>query len=363
MKIKNKIVIPLLLLFGFFALVLLISCGKEEKVKKESIQPVKIFEVKNKSTRGFNFPCVVDAGRKVNLSFRVGGRIIELPIKEGDRVQKGQLIAKLDPKDIQLMVNSSKAQYLKTQADYERYQVLYEKDAIPLATLDLIRAQRDIAKSQYEDATKKLGYTKLTAPFSGVIGSRFVENYMDIMPQLPIISLNNVDEIEAVINVPESLVQEFSKAGHSHEIYALFDNKLKQKYALKVKEVSTQADKATQTFKVRLSMQQSENMNLFPGMTGQVYVNNTNLDESEKGFVIPSLSVLDAVNKGFYVWVINQEDNSVSRRPVSVGSLIGNESIKVLSGLRDGELIVVSGLRKLKEGMKVKIWEEQRKGI
>ena len=134
--------------------ILLFSCGEEEEVKKEVVRPIKVLKVSSGGSGEFSFPGVVDAGKKVVLSFRVNGRVMALPVMEGDNVSKGQLLARLDPKDFELNVTQAKAQFVKAHADYERYQTLYEKDAVPIADLDLKRAQRDVAKSQLDEAEK-----------------------------------------------------------------------------------------------------------------------------------------------------------------------------------------------------------------
>ena len=340
--------------------ILLLSCSKEEEVKKEVVRPIKVYEVSHGGAGEFSFPGVVDAGKKVLLSFRVRGHLIELPVMEGESVSKGKLLARLDPTDFQLNVNKAKAQYVKSEADYDRFQILYEKDAIPMADLDLRRAQKDVAKSQLDEAKKNLAYTYLRAPYNGVIGNRFVDNFMDVRAQESIIELNNVKDIEIIINVSENLIRGIN-AGMKADAFAIFENAPGVKFPLARKEISNRADQVTQTFKVTLQMPQPEKFNVLPGMTCEVIVQTESVQDEGVKFTttVPAISVQSSPDGSSYVWIIDKKDMSVSKRVVKIVSLSGSEDIKIENGLNGGELIAIAGFKKLKEGIIVRLWDEQ----
>lgn len=339
---------------------LLFSCSEKEEVKKEVTRPIKVHKVSRGGSGEFSFPGVVNAGKNVVLSFRVSGRLMQLPVMEGDNVKKGQLLARLDPKDYQLNVTQAKAQSVKAEADYERYQTLYEKDAVPMADLDLKRAQRDVAKSKLDEAEKNLAYTYLRAPFSGVIGSRLVENFMDVRAQESIIDLNNVTDVEIIINVSENIIRGIN-AGIKVDAFAIFENAPGVRFPLSRKEVSNRADQVTQTFKVTLQMPQPEKFNVLPGMTCEVIVQTESVQDVGVEFTttVPASSVLSNSDGSSYVWIIDKKDMSVSKRVVKIGSLSGSEDINIENGLDGGELIAIAGIKKLKEGMIVRLWDEQ----
>ena len=343
--------------------ILLFSCGEEEEVKQEVVRPIKVLKVSSGGSGEFSFPGVVDAGKKVVLSFRVNGRVMALPVMEGDNVSKGQLLARLDPKDFELNVTQAKAQFVKAHADYERYQTLYEKDAVPIADLDLKKAQKDVAKTQLDEAEKNLAYTYLRAPFSGVIGNRFVENFTDVRAQESIIDLNNVKNVEVIINVSENFIRGIN-AGMKAEAYAIFENAPNVKFPLSRKEVSNRADPVTQTFRVTLQMPQPENFSLLPGMTCEVFVTiqYTGENQIEVGTSVPAIAVLSDPDGSNFVWVIDESTMTAEKRKVSIGELKGSEDINITSGLNGGEIIAIAGTKNLEEGTKVRFWEEQEEG-
>ena len=351
--------------FGSFlvALVLMISgCGKTEVAEPApAVRPVKVFSVGGVESGKLTFPGTVEAGEKAAMSFRVPGRLIELPIREGQDVDKGALIGRLDPKDYQISVEAAQAEFQKAEADYRRYQTLYEKDAVPIADFDFRRSQRDVKKAQLDEARKNLSYTYLRAPFAGRIGNRYVENFMDVKANETIVDLNDVTKVEIQVDVPETIIKGV-RAGMKAEPYAVFELVPDKKFPLKLKELSNRADPATQTFKATLVMPQPEQVSLLPGMTAQVEVWITEADETGKTLqeiIIPAIAVVGDERGKSYVWVVDETDMTVHRKEVEAGEMVGSEDIHIGKGLEPGEKVVTAGMLKLQEGMKVRIWEEK----
>lgn len=348
------------------AALLIAGCGKEEQeAGGPVIRPVKTAVVAGFHEGEFTFPATVEAGRKMIVSFRVPGRIIELPIKEGQDVGEGELIARLDPRDYQIAVDEARADFTRAQADFERYTTLYEKDAVPRADLDLKRSQRDVASSKLEEAQKNLDYTHLRAPFAGTIGNRFVENFMDVKVQEQIVDLNNTDIVEININAPENLVSSLRNFERQLEVksYAEFASAAGKRYALTLRELSTRADPQTQTFQITFQMPQPDDITLLPGMSANVRI----VARAKAGaeitvpVAVPAIAVIGGDTGGDYVWVVNTDDMTVHKVDVVVGQLKGTDEIEIEDGLEGGEFIVVAGMKVLTEGMKVRFWEDQDK--
>jgi multidrug efflux pump subunit AcrA (membrane-fusion protein) len=116
--------------FILLAAILIIGCGEEEKETTQVVKPVKTVTVSGFGEGEITFPATVEAGEKLLMSFRIPGRIVQLPVKEGEEVNRGQLIARLDPKDYQIAINEARAEFNKAEADLKRYQKLYERDAV-----------------------------------------------------------------------------------------------------------------------------------------------------------------------------------------------------------------------------------------
>jgi len=348
------------------ATLLVSGCGqKEQEDGGPIVRPVKTAVVAGFHEGEFTFPATVEAGRKMVVSFRVPGRIIELPIKEGQDVKEGQLIARLDPKDYQIAVDEERASFTRATADFDRYKTLYEKDAVPLADLDLKRSQRDVAQAKLNEAEKNLSYTYLRASFDGTIGNRYVENFMDIKVQEQIVDLNNTDIVEIKINAPENLVSSLRNFERQLEVksYAEFASAAGKQYELTLKELSARADPQTQTFQITFQMPQPDDITLLPGMSAKVRLIATARAGAEitVPVAVPAIAVIGGETGGNYVWVVKADDMTVHKVDVVVGQLKGTDEIEIEDGLEGGEFIVVAGMKVLTEGMKVRFWDEQDK--
>lgn len=340
-------------------MLLIFSC-KEESGGENSVQvirPVKTITLGGEQGVGRSFPGKVQASQRVNLSFRVSGQLIEFPVNEGDGVQKGMLLARLDPRDYRIAYDEAYAQYIEAVADYNRYKDLYEKNAVPVADLDVRRAKRDTAKARLDYARANLDYTYLKAPFDGYIGAKFVENFEEVRPFDNILSLQDISTLEVVIDLPENVIAS-SNQGRILDLFATFRSAPGEEFPLEIKEVSAQADPKTQTYRVTLSMAQPDTINVLPGMTAQVHVKGK-VDQDADGsyFVIPAIAVVPGSGPDQYVWVVDQNNLMVHKRKVTVGAVTGEKDIEILSGLETGDMIAVTGINQLQEGMQVTLME------
>ena len=348
-------------IFGFLltALLALAACGGEEEATQEVpvVRPVKTITLSGDQGGGRSFPGKVQGSQRVNLSFRVQGPLIEFPVNEGDEVQKGQLLAKLDPRDYQIAYDEAYALYVEAVADYNRYRDLYERDAVPVADLDVRRAKRDTAKAKLYYAKANLDYTTLKAPFSGYVGAKYVQNFQEVRALENILSLQDLTKVEIVIDLPENILSSV-KLGDIVKLYATFRTAPGEEFPLTVKEISAQADPRTQTYRATLSMEQPGTIRVLPGMTAQVHA-STKTSQSTNGqyFIIPAIAVVPGDGAGQFVWVVDQNDLTVQKRKVTVGSVTGERDIEILGGLKPGDMIVVSGITQLKEGMQVTLMD------
>jgi RND family efflux transporter MFP subunit len=346
---------------GCLALTLLVGCGKKQTEEPAPVvRPVKTMIVGGITSGALSFPATVEAGEKALLSFRVSGRLIELPVEEGMAVETDQLIGRLDPTDFQIAIDEAQANFVKASSDYRRYQQLYEKNAIPLAELELRRSQRDVAKARLDEANRNLGYTYLRAPFDGNIGRRYVENFMDVRAQEEIVDLNDVTSVEIIFDVAENLVKGI-EAGWNAEVFAVFDAAPDKRFPLRRKEIATRADPTTQTFRATFTMPQPDDLLLLPGMTAEVRVVITTTEAvvEDDRTTIPALAVIGGPSGEAFVWVVDPDKMTVRKQEVTVGPMTGTENIVVREGLQTGDIIVIAGVTQLQEGLEVRLWEDQ----
>jgi len=342
--------------------IIMASCGDGEvKKKKPVVRPVKTMVVGAGVSGARSLPGIVQAANRVEMSFRVGGPLIAFPVKEGEKVKKGQLLARIDPRDYQIGVDKAKAEFAKADADYKRYQQLYEKEAVALADLELRQAQRDVTKSQLDDANANLTDTYLRAPFHGEIGETYFESGEDIKAKDPVLGLHGTDVIEIVVNVPESIKARFDpNLTTKRRITAKFSFVPDREFDLLLTEFSAAADPQTQTYKTTLSMPQPEGVNIQPGMTAEVHVYAPKSEESQpkSEFVVPAVAILTGDDETSSVWLVDQTEMMVHRKDVTVGAVTGTSDITILNGLSVGDRIVIAGVTTLRDSMKVSYLED-----
>jgi RND family efflux transporter MFP subunit len=334
------------------------GCGRNQLVERAPVvRAVKVVTAGDESgIQNRTFPGRVQASDQVDLSFRVDGPLIELPVLEGDFVKRGQSVARIDPRDYRIRLDAALAEVERTDADFRRYSALYEKDAVSKAQLDQALAARDVARALAADAEAALGDTSLRAPFSGQIAETFVENFQDVQAKEPILSLVNVDQVEIVVDVPENLVARFKAVQLDSRFAARFDAAPGREFEIRISEVATQADTRTQTFRVTFALPQPEGVNVLPGMTATVTRNPPPGEHVE--IVVPAIAIFADEAGSPHVWVVDRNTGTVERRPVRTGDLSGTDSIVVLEGLVPGEDIAVSAVSQLRDGMTVRPIEE-----
>lgn len=342
----------------FAAALTLPGCGSDQIVEREPVvRPVKTMVVGGGQGESLSFPGTVQAADRAELSFRVAGPLVELPVNEGDEVRRGQLLARIDPRDFEIALAESRAAFEKGEADYNRYKNLYERNAVPLAELELRRAQRDVSAAGFDQAQANLRDTRLLAPFSGRVGRKFVENFEDVVAKERILTLHDINRVEAVIDVPEYVMATFRDRS-DRRFTASFTSAPGVEFELSFKEAAAEADIQTQTFRVTFSMPQPEELRVLPGMTAEVnaYV-EAPVDEAggPAEFLIPAEALFASPGGDPQVWVVDTGDLTVHQREVRVGPVTGENSIRVLEGLERGETIAVAAVHQLQNGSKIRL--------
>jgi RND family efflux transporter MFP subunit len=340
--------------------IILTACNEEAPLPPPESRPVKTVLVGGVTSGDYRqFPGVVDAIQKADLSFRVEGKLKEIPVREGDMVKKGQVLARLDPTDYQIKLNDRKASYETAKANYERAKELVAKNAISRVDHDRIRAEYATAKANLEAAEQNLKYTTLKATFPGYVAKRHVENFEEVRRKQKIFTLQDISELEIKIDVPESVMIQLRRAIEPGRItqpertmYAVFDQIKGVQFPLEVKEISTTADVNTRTFEATLKMKHPEDYNILPGMTTTVYAEVFASESGNSMSVdLPLSAVVSDTDKNAIVWIVDDKTMTVHSKPVKTG-MMTNNSITV-TGLDAGERVVTAGAAFMREGMKV----------
>ena len=359
MHIKKQLLILLMVAF--------ISACKEEPTKPTAplVRPVKLFEVKNQNQETMrSFPAEVEANQGSYLAFRVNGELTNLPIRAGEAVKKGQLLAKLDPTDFLLQVDDKKARYELAVSQLDRTASLLAKGIASQSEYDQTKANKQVAESALRKAQTDYEYSQLKAPFSGTIAKVFVKNYENIQAKQNILRLETRDLMDVTIQVPEKVVARVDKTQDYHP-KVVFDGFPNQAYDLTIKEWDTQADPNTLTYRVVFSLPVPDDFNLLAGMTGNVYIDLAKITKGQHAyFLVPVESVFSEVNPQTKkvenaIWRFDPITNAVQKVIVQTAELHRN-GIEVTGGLNLGDFIVSAGVHSLSENQTVRPWQREK---
>lgn len=338
------------------AAAVLTGCQEPPAEQTKQLRPVRTLEVSlQQSGRVQEFTAVVDAAKKVDLAFKISGEIVELNVTPGKSVNKGDLVAKLEDKDIRLQLQDAQAAFDMAKSDYDRALNLISTQYISQSEIDALKAKFNSAQAQLESAKNKLEYTQLRAPFTGVIAKRFAENFQEINALQAIAALHDLNNVHFKISVPESIMIFANSEREAPVAFASFDAIKNERFPIQFQEVNTEADDVTRSYEVTFTMPSPKQHSILPGMSAKVEVERAASGFTSVDYYLPSQAVLKD-NKGMFVYVVNAKESGVGevkRRDVVVGELTAL-GFEVFSGVQAGEHVVTAGMSKVSDGMLVK---------
>ncbi|PMH46719.1 efflux transporter periplasmic adaptor subunit [Vibrio sp. 10N.286.49.B3] len=345
---------------------LLLTGCNAEKVQPEALSKplVKVMQLGSAERRdSLYFPAIANASDRSRLSFRVAGEVSQIPIKEGDSVKKGDVIAILDPTDFKLDVDNARAKYTVADSQYRRSQPLVKKGLLAKSQFDELAAQRQIALSELDLAKLHLSFTKLIAPVDGIISRINAEQYENIQVGQQILNIHSVDFVDIFIQLPDRLHTSQEPDLDESHLTAVVRVPSGNEYPATVKEFTTEPDPATGTFTVTLTIPMPENEYLLDGMPVEVTAKGgdigLNLAES---ILVPIEAIFNpdgqALNRdNMFVWVLNG-DNTVSQRQVQVGQAT-KSNIHIIGGLSSSDTVVIAGITRLRDKMQVSVIDSE----
>jgi RND family efflux transporter MFP subunit len=341
---------------GLILSLFLFGCKSKTEVEK-TIRPVKVVRVESRNNTSIHtFPGKVKESREVKLAFRVPGPLVQLNVKEGMFVKKGALLAEIDPRDFQILLEAAKTNWQHAKQDAKRYQELYEKKSVPESTKEKVEVAAAVAESNYNKAINALSDTKLFAPFDGYVQTKIVENFEKVGAGYPILTLLDVSVLEVIAGVPESIA---SHSDNFKSFTCTVKNGRTQVIGAKLKEISKKTAGHNQVYPITVYLNKEETTNLRPGMNASLNIEISE-ENTDEGFELPVASVVNYKGKSI-VWVYNEKQQVVNQREVEVVRLLANDRILVRKGLTEGEQIVVAGAAFLIEKQQVKLLAEKTK--
>ncbi len=309
----------------------------------------------------------VSAFYTVTVKSRVDGQLMKVDYREGELVKQGQVLAEVDPRPFQVQLELAEATQAHDQAlldnakvDVERYTQLLATDAIPKQQLDTQKAlvaqyqatvKQDAAT--IDNAKLQLVYAKVTAPITGVVGLRLVDpgNIVHASDANGMVVITQLQPISVLFTIPEDSLPQVTqklRAGAQLTVEAYNRDNSRKLASGKLVTVDNQIDNTTGTSKLKAVFDNKDNA-LFP----QQFVNvHLLVDSLTDQLVVPNVAVQNG-QQGTFVYEVDQ-DSKVHLKTVRVG-LTTSTSADILSGISDGDRVVVDGTDRLVEGATVRV--------
>ena len=319
----------------------------------QGIRPARIVEVSpDESLKQMVFVGRVEASIAINMSFEVAGALQGFPVREGQTLKKGELIAELDPTDYELAAREAQLQLQLAQQDYKRKADVLVRGGIAKSLVADAKSFALLQGVRLEQAQHRLRDTKMYAPFDAYVSRRYVDNYVKTQVGDRIVRLNDLDQLLVVASIPEqSLASVIDNSRAS--VFAMFDFVPGQMFPLEYRENRGDANSVGQTYEVSFAMARPDSREILPGMTATLVVQFAENPNSAPEYLLPISALVTDAEKEVYVWLFDQTSQRVQKRYVSVGRP-SPSGVYVTQGLVEGDLIVSSGANQLMEGMKIR---------
>lgn len=335
------------------------GCGEEPPPAPEVVRPVKMLTIESGGAASTQeYPGTVKAAQTAEMAFEVPGRITEFRFKEGEQVEAGAVLARLDPRDYQAQLDSARAQYENARQNYERAEKLFREGALAAIERDRRKTAADSAEATLREAQKAVEDTELVAPFTGVLARKLVEDFANVQAKQVVLVLTDDSFLKVKLDVPErdlagarerrSMEQLTQRLEPQVVITSLPDHP----FDARLTELAATANPETRTFEATVAFVPPPETQVLPGMTAKVIIHVPE-DVGGGGLRIPASATFADPQGQACVWVVDPEAMTVSRRVVQLGQVFGSEVV-VRSGLEGGDIVAVSGVAQLREGMAVR---------
>lgn len=339
---------------------LLAGCSREEEKVEPEIRPVRALKVQRRDS---GIPVTltgrVEAEDEVSLAFRIAGRMIQMDVNVGDRLEPGQVVARLDPvnetnalRTAQANLTAAQGQLTQARNHFERQDTLLKQGWTTrvnydqaVQALQTTESQVEAAEAQLKTAQDLVGFTELRADAPGVVTAIGPRAGEVVQIGQMIARVARKDGRDAVFDVPAQLIRA-APANPVIDVSLSDDPRVTAKG--RVREVAPQANPVTRTFEVKVGLTNPpEMMRLGATVIGRLELSAVSV------FEIPA-SALTRSNQQPSVWIVDPKKNTVSLRHVDVVRFDQN-MVSVGHGLENGDVIVTAGAQALHPGQQVRL--------
>ena len=303
---------------------------------------VSVMSVSESRTAGTSaFIGSLEPVRKTTLSARHSGTLVELKVRKGDKVTKGQVVAVIGSQSVQSAWEMAHATLEQAEDGYRRASQVYESGGVADVKMVEISTQLSKARAAAATADKAMEDCTIKAPFDGLVSDVFSDEGVELDFFAPIARIVDISELEVRISVPESEIGGLEIGQHARLEVAGMDS-----LGCTLSSRGVVASALSHSFDCTMKLD-SQPYSLMPGMVCKVYLDR----QGDSGIIVPA-SILQTGADGRYLWIVR--DSKVFRQPVSVGAFSG-KGVTVTSGLEEGDLVIVKGYQKVSGGMRVDV--------
>lgn len=345
---KVRVIAGIVVVFAVMVAVLLNNKSKmQAKAKNDVVKflPVTLVPVqKQQLSENLSLTGTITANNDVAVQSETEGRVTKVLVEIGDRVKAGDVLVQVDDELKQANYAAAEVNYEKLKKDLERYQKMYKENSVSDAQLEGARLAYKSAEAQYIVARRQFNDTRIKTPISGIVTSRVVDVGASVQKNNLVANVVDLSMLKAKLNVAEDDAFKL-KAGDAVEVTT--DVYPGITFSGSIETISAKGDEA-HTYPVQIRLANNETHPLKAGMFGRVAFTSIT---SGKVLSIPRETLLGST-KSAQVFVV---DNGIAHlRSVIIGSEVGT-NLQVLSGLTEGEQVVLSGQNNLKDNVAVTI--------
>lgn len=334
-----------LLLFAY------LGCGNDshsnpnDKKDDELMVPVEIAAIKIGDIAAyFTGTATIEAEEETEVVAKVGGVVEKILVEEGDYVEAGDVLAKLDDEKIAVQLEQARANLQKLKTAYERYQDLHEKQLISTEIFQQSRYEYEYQQAAYDLAKLDLDYTSIRTPIGGVVAERFVKVGNMILPNQATFRVTSQDPLIAVLHVPERQLQRL-RVGQRAMLHV--DAHGRQEFEGRIDRISPVVDPGTGTIKITVEVR-DRTRQLRPGMFARLKI----IYNVHAGVLMAPKDAILAEDRESAVFVVR--DSVAYRQFIEVG-YENSTHVEILDGLNPGDTVVTTGKGSLKDSTKVEI--------
>ena len=346
------------------------GCAQQDHTQ-QVIRPVNVVRITGQEANNDRpYPGEVRPRYETVLSFRVAGKVLFRSVEIGDKVQKGQILARLDPSDYRLAKQNVEAQLIAAKAereysrdDLDRYRELFAENTVSQPELDrrktqYISAEQKVAalEAQLGQIGNQLAYTDLEADRDGVVTGLEVETGQVLAAGQPIVKIAQLDQKEIPIDIPEHRIADIALR---QEVSVSLWTRGDRRFKARIREIAAAADPLSRTYRAKVTLLDGQEDARF-GMTATVWIPANTPDHPG----VPLSAVFTPQNQPgqTYVWLIDEHSATVKATPIQIIASLPEQRLAV-SGLTAGQLVVSAGGNRLREGQTVRIQQQFRPGM